>query len=90
MAGIGLGSRERLVMEIQVGILTKHHVYLNTTAQCEKWGIWVAPCQEILVFGGKFWNLEGNCAFLYTKTYKLMFKFGGWLAEELTFFQAVI
>ena len=37
----------------------------------KKWAIWEAPCWEILEFGGKFQNLEGNYAFLYTKTYKL-------------------
>ena len=40
----------------------------------------------MLVFGKKFWNFEGNCAF--TKT--TVFKFGGLLAGKLTFFQAVL
>ena len=38
----------------------------------KKCGNWEAPSQEMMVFGGKFWNLVGNFVFLYIKThYKL-------------------
>ena len=37
----------------------------------------------------EIWNFERNFAFLYIKTYKLVFKFGGLLAGKIIFFQAV-
>ena len=45
----------------------------------KKWGILEAPCQEMLVFGGKFWNFKGNCAFFYTKTYEVCLNLEAWL-----------
>ena len=48
---------------------TKQNKKQNEGQECpyghsvKKWGILDAPCQKMLVFGGKFWNLEGNCGF---------------------------
>ena len=53
----------------------------------KKWGIGEAPCREILVLEGNFWNLEGNCAFLYTKTYKLYLNLEACLPGNLHFFR---
>ena len=51
-------------MHISVELITLRHCHNHSG---KKWGIWEAPCREMLVFGGKFWNLEGNCAFFVHK-----------------------
>ena len=42
----------------------------------KKLGIWEAHSREILICGGKFWNLGRNFAFLYIKTQFKLRKIG--------------
>ena len=46
----------------------------------KKCGNWEAPSQEMLVFGGKFWNLVGNFVFLYIKTHNKLWE--NWSASR--------
>ena len=39
-----------------------------------KCGKWEAPSQEMLKFGGKFWNLVGNFVFLYIRIHKKLWE----------------
>ena len=59
----------------------------TSTHSRKKWGIWEAPCREMLVFGGQFWNLERKCAFFVHKTYKLCLN---WrlACQEIKFFSS--
>ena len=38
----------------------------------KKWAFWEAPCWGMLVFGGKFENLEGNCTFYVHKNTQIV------------------
>ena len=53
----------------------------------KKYGNWEAPSQEMMVFGGKFWNLVGNFVFLYIKTHYKLWEYWPASREINIFFQ---
>ena len=75
----------------------EHLTFLCNSCKCNddtctmvgKMEIWEVSSWEMLVYGGKYWNLKGNCVFLYMETHRILWKFCS-LPRKRAFFQPCI